>query len=512
MSEGKPTIYILAGPEGSGKSTYKASIDAEVNKIAPHLRGGYIGGDKTSVSPDQVQAALKEQGVRAFGAGNVIAHQQARDALSRRDTFTYETSFSNRQDLALVDQAKANGYRVVLTHIQTQKPELNVARIAERVKEGGRDAPADSVRRDFQDSPKLIAEASKRADYTFVMDSSALNVAPKHLATLERGRVSSAVPAKDMPTWAKEAYGQQLQQYAEQRLTAAEKSFAAIVDKAEQRVPGASVRVAGHQAGEHRGTIVEHSPHHVLQQTGPKDFVAHLNARLAVGVSKGQDVTLSYGANREPGRVTFNAEPARDEAQRKGEAREFLGEFKDGQTNNPRIAAAYAAYDALRNKAAEAGPRTDAVEKSVDQSIKNTIAGRMVSGKPMEISQQSVDAVRYQVAARSLDSALEARQLNPDRPVKIEPEHRKIIVDYTDRVAQAAEGRVTNIEPKSPAFQEAERMAKQLAKHDGARTESPFASNALSSTYQATQTAALREQNQAKQLDQQRMAGRDMGR
>lgn len=512
MAEGKPTLFIIAGPEGSGKSTYKASIDAEHGRLAPHLKGNHIGGDK-SFSGDKVQTAvLNEQGTRAFGAGNQIAHQQAREAVGRKESFSYETSFSNRQDLALIDQAKANGYRVVLTHIQTQKPELNVARVAERVREGGRDAPADSVRRDFQESPKLIAEASKKADHTFVMDSSALNTAPRHVATLERGRITNAVPAAEMPAWAKEAYSQQLQQHRDSRTTAAEKSFAAAIDKAEQRSPGATVKVAGHQPGSFSGPIVEQTAHHALQQTGPKEYVAHLNARLAVEAKKDQDVTISYSPTREPGKVAYNAPQARDAEQLKTEVRQFLTQPREFTANNPRITAAYAAYDALSNKAWEANPRTDAVEKSVDASIKQSIAARLASGKPIEVSQQSVDAVRYQVAARSLDSALQDRLLKPEAQIKIDPEHRAMIVKGAETMTRQAEGKLVTIQEKSPAFKEAERIATQLAKHDGPRTETPFASKDLASAYQNTQASQLREATQAKQQEQQRQASRGMDR
>lgn len=508
MAEGKPTLLVIAGPEGSGKTTYHQQELAAASKVPNSLRREYISNDsKPILSNDKVQQQLGENSTRAFGAGNLIAQQLAKEAIAEKRSVTYETSF-NRGDLALVDQAKSSGYRVVLHHVNTGSTELNVARIAERVKEGGRDAPASAVRADFENN-KLIAEASKKADYTFVLDSSQLNQPARHLATLERGRVTNSVPADQLPKWAKETYAEQLQQNQDRRQTAAERSFAAAVDKAEKRVPGADVQIAGHKPGTYSGPIVEATAHHKLQQTGPKEFVAHFNARLAVSPSKDQDVTLTYGANREPAKVEFLAPAApRDPEKLKAEVRDFLTQSREQASKNPRLEVAYAAFDKLQEKAIDAGPRTDKVERDVDQIIKNSIAARLSTGKNIEISKGQVDAVQYQVASRSLDAALQEKQLNPERTPRIDPEHRRIIVDRSEQIVRATEGRVATIEPQSPAFKEAQRIAGQLAKHDGVRSDSPFASKDLANAYQNQQ---LTELKQSQQLQQQRQAQRGRG-
>ena len=512
MSEGKPTLFIIAGPDGSGKTTYYDQNVRGQSKIPEHLRAQYITADKPILSNDKVAEQLGEKGTRAFGAGNIIAQQQTREAIAEKRSVTYETSFANRGDVAIVDQAKASGYHVVIAHLQTRSAELTVARVAERVREGGRDAPASSVREQYDTAPKLIAEASKKADYTFVQDTSLINQQPRHLATLERGRVTNSVPTAEMPTWAKEAYGQQLQSYRDTKTSAAERSFASAIEKAEQRVPGAHVQIAGHKPGSYSGPIVDQTAHHALQQTGPKEFVAHFNARVAVGVSRDQNVNLTYGANREPAKVEYLAPAApRDPEKAKAEVRDFLTQPRDQASQNPRLAAAYAAYDALQSKAAEAGPRTDKVERDVDALIKNSIAARLHSGKTIEVSKGQVDAVQYQVASRSLDSALQEKQLNPERNPRIDPEHRRIIVDRSEQIVRATEGRASTIEPQSPAFKEAQRIAGQLAKHDGVRADSPFASKELANAYQKEQLNDMKQNQQQLQLQQQRQQQRGRG-
>ncbi len=289
----------------------------------------------------------------------------------------------------------------------------------------------------------------------------------------------------------------------------AEQSFADAAAKAERLVPGAHVAVAGHKPGSYSGPVVEYSRHHVLQQTGPKEFVAHFDSRLAVPPLKDQNVRIEYDANRNPGKVEYVAPAAsRDPEKLKAETRDFLTKPREEAEKNPRLAAAYAAYDALSNKAADAFPRNSQVEREIDQLIKNSIAARLSSGENIIIGKGQTDAVQYQVASRSLDSAIVEKQLNPERNPRIEHEHRRIIVERTEQIVRATEGRVATIQPESPAFKDAERIAAQLAKHDGTRSESPFASAQLANAYKGQQQSELKD---AQQLLQQRQQQRGRG-
>jgi len=499
MSEGKPIFHVVAGSEGSGKTTY---FENDMNRVrSSDSKTVYISADK-------VQSELKEQGTRAFGAGNLIAEQRAREAIGDRKSVIYETSFSNPRDLQLVQDAKAANYHVVITQVQVKSAELAQARVNERVKEGGRDAPAAAVRSDFDKSPTLVAQASKHADYTFVHDSSRLNESARNVMVLERGKVRSAVPEREMPEWAAKAYSAQLSQHREGNLSAAEKSFAAAVDKAQERKPGADVKVAGHQPGEFRGPIVAQTQHHVLQQTGDKEFTAHFKERLAVIPQVGQDVSLKYGPERDRGKVEYMAPPApKAEADRKAETMAFLTQPRETAEKNPRLAVAYAAFDRLQEKASDAGPRTAGVAAEVDKNIKVSIAARLSAGHNVEVSRGSVESVQYQVASKSIDSALEQKQRDPSSSPRIDPEHRRIVVEKVDNVARAAEGKIAQIQPESPAYKDAQRIAAQLAKVDGGRGESPFASREMSNIYNKQQTEDAKQQ-----VQQQRQQGKGMER
>lgn len=468
--EGKPTLFVIAGPEGSGKTTfYEQSLEAQ-QRLGPQVR----------------RAPNLE-----------IAGLSGRDAGDKGYSVLVETSLAQQRDLDQLKQAKDAGYRVVLFHVQTQSADLNVARVAERVNEGGRGAPEATVRAEYAKSPQLIAEAAKIADRTFVYDNSALNEPPKHVLSLERGRVSRAT--QEIPNWVREAYGQQLAAHREANVSPAERSFAEAVDKAEQRVPGAKVQIAGYRAGDYQGPVVDGTRHHVLQQTGEKEFTAHFKDRLAVVPQPGQAVTLRYGADRDLGKVEYQPPSKEPAAARNDRAQQFLKESHGAAERSAGLQPEHAAYDALRAKASEAAPRNEQIRGDVENVIRRSIASRIQAGTNIEVSRGQVDAVQYQVASRSLDSAIEEKQTNPLSTPRIDPEHRRIIVERSDRVARQVEGKVTTIEPETQAFKEATRIAAQLARHDGGQGKSPFASRELSGAYRDQQSKLTNELQRAQQ-------------
>lgn len=498
MAQGKPVLMIVAGSEGSGKTTH---IEQDIPKIKTP------GYERPFVSADKVQGELlRETGTRAFGAGNLIAEQQTRELIAQRKSVTYETSFSNPRDVDLVKDAKAAGYHVSIHQVQVKSVELAQARVAERVREGGRDAPASTIRAEFENSPKLVAQASKYADYTFVQDSSRLNEPARTLAVIEKGKIRSAVPEAEMPEWAKKAYAQQLSTYRDGNVSAAEKSFAQAVDRAEKLSPGATVRVAGHQPGEFKGPIVASTQHHELQKTGEKEFVAHFRERLAISPGKDNEVAIKYGADRDKARVEYLAPKPANENEAKADARQFIekAQGKNLSVQNPRVEAAYSAFTQLEAKIAETNPRTDKVEREVTDMARNSIAARLASGKTVEINRQTVEQVQYQVASKSIDAAVEQKMMDSRSNPRVDPEHRRIVVENADKIARAADTRVTEIKPESPQFKDAQRIAAQLARFDGAKGESPFNSREMNSAYAKQQTDDMRQQNMQQQRQQAR--------
>lgn len=78
--------------------------------------------------------------------------QEARSLIAAKASFAIESTLSGKTHLALIREAKAQGYRFVLHYVVIGSATQAVARVALRVKVGGHDVPEADVRRRFERS------------------------------------------------------------------------------------------------------------------------------------------------------------------------------------------------------------------------------------------------------------------------------------------------------------------------------------------------------------------------
>lgn len=133
-----PRIIIIAGPNGAGKTTF-------AREFLPNEAGCPI-----FVNADLIAAGLSPfaPNSAAAQAGRVMLREIARHFAARAN-FAFETTLSGRGYLRLIDQWQAAGYRVKLIFLQLASAEEAIARVAQRVKQGGHDIPEEVIRRRF---------------------------------------------------------------------------------------------------------------------------------------------------------------------------------------------------------------------------------------------------------------------------------------------------------------------------------------------------------------------------
>jgi len=136
MSE--KNVYIVAGPNGSGKTTFARLFLPEFVNC-----------------PNFVNADLIAQGLAPFAPSNAalqagqLVLRQIREYGRRGSDFAFETTLSGKTYVRLLKELIAKGYSAHLYYLWVPSPELAIARIKERVLEGGHSVPAVDVRRRF---------------------------------------------------------------------------------------------------------------------------------------------------------------------------------------------------------------------------------------------------------------------------------------------------------------------------------------------------------------------------
>lgn len=161
MANGPKRFWLIAGPNGVGKTTY-----AFRNVPA-------VSGSTNFVNLDEIARGLSPLEPRkAEREAARIALARARDFIAHREVFTMETTMSGQTHLALMRKAKAAGLSPALLYFSVRDPDICMQRIARRVAEGGHDVPEAVVRRRFDRSHANLAGYCGAADLWRIYEAS----------------------------------------------------------------------------------------------------------------------------------------------------------------------------------------------------------------------------------------------------------------------------------------------------------------------------------------------------
>jgi predicted ABC-type ATPase len=139
MSSAPPTIYLIAGCNGAGKTTFaKEFLLKEVN-CANFLNADYLALGLSPLSPEL--AMMK--------AGRLLL-TEFRELVKRKETFALESTLSGKTYLRLLQKAKQNGFALHIHFLWLPSPVTAIGRVRERVRKGGHNVPAADIRRRFR--------------------------------------------------------------------------------------------------------------------------------------------------------------------------------------------------------------------------------------------------------------------------------------------------------------------------------------------------------------------------
>lgn len=146
---------------------------------------------------------------------------------------------------------------------------------------------------------------------------------------------------------------------------------------------------------------------------------------------------------------------------------------------HPRLAAAYAAEDRLREIARAAGPLSRAVETVIEGVIKQNVATAISKGVVPQVQPQTEAALQVQVAYRNLDHVVGARALDPQSTLALPAAQRARLVEETTRALR--EHRNIGIDPL--------KTARLLAQADAPQTKNPYELRELADQYREARDA-----------------------
>ena len=132
-----PEIIIIAGPNGSGKTTFAKQYLRQSDSY-PFINADLVAAGLAPLAPDSV----------AILAGRLMLQEMDRLVAARR-SFAFETTLAGRGYATKFRHWSSIGYRLKLFFLTLPSVDHALDRVASRVSQGGHNIPASIVERRF---------------------------------------------------------------------------------------------------------------------------------------------------------------------------------------------------------------------------------------------------------------------------------------------------------------------------------------------------------------------------
>lgn len=131
-------VIVIAGPNGAGKTTFAREFLPSEADCPVFVNADLIAAGLSPFAPDTA----------ALHAGRLMLAEIARH-FAARQSFAFETTLAGHNYIRHIREWQTAGYRVKLIFLQLDSPETAIARVAQRVRQGGHDVPQATIRRRF---------------------------------------------------------------------------------------------------------------------------------------------------------------------------------------------------------------------------------------------------------------------------------------------------------------------------------------------------------------------------
>lgn len=230
-------LRVFAGPNGSGKSSIYRLIAERFNvgvyinaddlqrdlssgsgimlsEYHPDLTAGdfrafFSGHSLPRVHAVRFPFAEAPSGRLVFGATDesverlsyavaVLADYVRTRLIERGVDVSFETVLSHPSKLALLQQARAAGYRIYLYYVCVASPEISKQRVMLRVTQGGHAVPEEKIAERYERSLVLLSQAIKLSDRAYLFDNTYSGASLK----LEINQGAEVIPQEpQLPEW-----------------------------------------------------------------------------------------------------------------------------------------------------------------------------------------------------------------------------------------------------------------------------------------------------------------------
>ncbi len=157
-------ILIIAGPNGSGKTTTASTLLSDFLKIYEFINADEIAKGLSPFHPETVSLAASK-----------LMIKRLRELLDQGKNFAFETTAAGTNYLKYLTAAKEKSYQINLFFLWLSSPELALQRVAQIVAKGGHHIPAETIKRRYHlGAHHLLKNYLPLADVAVILDNSVM--------------------------------------------------------------------------------------------------------------------------------------------------------------------------------------------------------------------------------------------------------------------------------------------------------------------------------------------------
>jgi predicted ABC-type ATPase len=195
-----PSLYVLAGVNGAGKSSIGESI--------------FRAEGSAVFNPDTV--ALKIRALhpdisvaQANGHAWQIGKELLEEAIAEKRDYRFETTLGGRSIARLLQTAAREGHQLHLWFCGLESPELHLRRVRSRVSRGGHDIPEEKIRERWNSSRENLIRLLPAIHHLRLYDNSAeadpargQAPCPRLLLEVKSRKITAPSDLSNAPEWA----------------------------------------------------------------------------------------------------------------------------------------------------------------------------------------------------------------------------------------------------------------------------------------------------------------------
>ncbi|MBI5478204.1 MAG: AAA family ATPase [Deltaproteobacteria bacterium] len=196
-----PTIWVLAGPNGGGKSSLMGELLRECG-------GDYLNPDELTRQLMERNPGLARERANALAWADGL--RRLEEAISRRQSFAFETTLGGRTISRCLHRAADLGLAIRMWYVALDSADRHVARVHARARRGGHAVAEQRIRERYLQSRANLARLIPKLTSLRVFDNSAEaklaageHPRPRLVLDFADGRVLNRRRLASTPDWAK---------------------------------------------------------------------------------------------------------------------------------------------------------------------------------------------------------------------------------------------------------------------------------------------------------------------